>query len=114
APFGYETESASFKPIFDYGVILLRFIALFCLFDTLNITFASALKGAGDTRFVMKAIVLVSWLVMVIPSFLSIVVFKQHLFVAWSFATSYVIILSFVFLLRFLKGKWKTMSIIRK
>jgi len=112
-PFGYEADSADFKPIFDYGVVLLRFIALYCLFDTLNITFASALKGAGDTRFVMKAIVLVSWLVMVIPTYLAVVVFKQHLFVAWGFATSYVVLLGFVFLLRFLRGKWKTMSVIR-
>ena len=113
-PFGYEADSASFKPIFDYGVVLLRFIALYCLFDTLNITFASALKGAGDTRFVMKAIVLISWLVMVIPTYLAVVVFKQHLYVAWIFATSYVVLLGFVFLIRFLRGKWKTMSVIRE
>ncbi|MBT7889485.1 MAG: MATE family efflux transporter, partial [Deltaproteobacteria bacterium] len=112
-PFGYEADSVSFKPIYDYGVVLLRFIALYCLFDTMNITFASALKGAGDTRFVMMAIVLVSWLVMVIPSYLAIVVFEQHLFVAWVFATSYVVLLSIVFLVRFLRGKWKTMSVIR-
>jgi MATE family multidrug resistance protein len=112
-PFGYEADSAAFKPIYDYGVVLLRFIALYCLFDTLNITFASALEGAGDTRFVMKAIVLVSWLVMVIPTYLVVVVFKQHLFVAWGFATAYVVLLGFVFLLRFLKGSWKTMSVIR-
>jgi len=113
APFGRE-DPAAFQPIYDYGVVLLRFIAVFSLFDTLNITFASALKGAGDTRFVMKAIVLISWLVMIIPCYLAIVVFHQHLFVAWSFATAYVAIMGGTFFLRFLHGRWKTMSVIEK
>ncbi|MBU2643920.1 MATE family efflux transporter [bacterium] len=112
-PFGYDADPESFKPIFDYGVVLLRFVALYTLFDTMNITFSSALKGAGDTLFVMKVIVLVSWLVMVIPCYLAIVIFNQHLFVAWGFATAYVVSLAFVFLTRFLKGSWKTMRVIR-
>ncbi len=113
SPFGRDADPAVFKPIFDYGVILLRFVALYTLFDTMNITFSSALKGAGDTQFVMKAIVLVSWLVMVIPTYLAIVVFKQHLFIAWGFATAYVVLLALVFMVRFMKGNWKTMSVIR-
>lgn len=113
SPFEREADPAAFEPIFDYGVILLRFVALYTLFDTMNITFSSALKGAGDTRFVMFAVVIVSWLVMVVPTYLAIVVFKQHLFVAWGFATAYVVLLAFIFLFRFLKGNWKEMSIIR-
>lgn len=113
APFARDADPASFKPIFDYGVVLLRFVALYTLFDTMNITLSSALKGAGDTRFVMIAMVTMSWLVMVIPTYLAIVVFKQHLFVAWMFATSYVVLLAFIFLVRFLNGNWKSMSVIR-
>ena len=30
-------------------MILLRFVAAYCLFDAMNVVFASALKGAGDT-----------------------------------------------------------------
>ncbi len=93
--------------------LVSSFMALFIAFDAVYFTIIGVLKGAGDTRFVMKAIVLTSWLVMVIPTYLAIVVFEQHLFVAWGFATSYVVLLGFVFLLRFLKGKWKTMSVIR-
>ena len=33
------------------------FVALYSVFDSKNIIFASAIKGAGDTRFVMFMIV---------------------------------------------------------
>ena len=35
------------------GVILLRLVAIYTLFDNMFIVFSGALKGAGDTRFAM-------------------------------------------------------------
>jgi len=113
-PFGMKSDPESFQQIYDYGVVLLRFIALFSIFDTLNLIFASAIKGAGDTRFVMKAIVITSWFLMVIPTYLAIVVFNWHLYAAWGFATVYVIVLGFIFLYRFQQGKWKEMLVIEE
>lgn len=114
SPFGRDADPAAFRPIFDYGVILLRFVAAYTLFDSMNIIFSSALKGAGDTPFVMKAVVGLSWTIMVIPTYVAIVIFKQHLFVAWGLATAFIVILAFVFLARFLQGKWREMSVIRQ
>jgi len=113
SPFGKNADPEAFRPIFDYGVVLLRFVAAYTLFDTMNIIFSSALKGAGDTPFVMKAVVTLSWLMMVLPTFIAIVMFNQHLFVAWGFATGFIVVLAFIFLARFLKGKWRSMSVIR-
>jgi len=42
--------------IMDVGVILIRFVAVFCLFDAMNLVFSGAIKGAGDTRFIMWTI----------------------------------------------------------
>ncbi len=111
-PFGNNADPESFEVIYSYGVVLLRFVALYSLFDTMNIVFASAIKGAGDTRFAMYAAVIVSWVVMVIPTFLASVIFNWGLFTSWIFATAYIILLGFIFLFRFLKGKWKTMRVI--
>ena len=36
------------------------------------------------------------------------------LMVAWIFATAYIILLGFIFYLRFLGGKWKTMRVIER
>lgn len=113
-PFGLKADPVVFQKTVDYGIVLLKFIALYSIFDALNIIFASAVKGAGDTKFVMIMSVVLSWTVMVVPTYLSIVVFEWDLFAAWWFATAYVIILGFLFLFRFLQGKWKHMSVIEE
>src|SRR5207244_12372925 len=36
-------------------ILLLRFVALYCFFDAIQIVLIGALRGAGDTRFIMFA-----------------------------------------------------------
>ena len=111
-PFGMGGNSEAFNQITEYTIVLLRFIAFYSIFDSFTIIFASAIKGAGDTRFVMKVMVALSWGVLIIPTYFAVEVFHWHLYVAWIFATAYVSILGFVFLYRFLQGKWKNMLVI--
>jgi MATE family multidrug resistance protein len=91
--------------------VLLRFVALYSLFDTMNIVFAFALRGAGDTRFVTILSLFLAWPVMVLPTWAAWN-YGWGLYWAWGFASAYVIALGFVFLLRFQAGKWKTMRVI--
>ncbi len=93
-------------------VVLLRFIAFYSLFDSMNIVFSSAIKGAGDTRYVMRMILLMSLGVLVLPSYLALHVFGRGLYTAWAILTAYVILLGFVFLARFLAGHWRSMRVI--
>ena len=53
-PFAFRADPEAFAEIYRLSVILLRFVAVYSIFDTMNILFASAIKGAGDTRFVWK------------------------------------------------------------
>jgi MATE family multidrug resistance protein len=110
-PFAVRADIYEFALIRPIVVKLLCFVAFYCLFDTGNIIFSAALKGAGDTRFVMVVVVILGWLVMVLPSWIA-VKFGYGLYTAWSFVTAYVCILALVFLLRFLAGKWKKMRVI--
>ncbi|MBW1911575.1 MAG: MATE family efflux transporter [Deltaproteobacteria bacterium] len=112
APFAARADPEEFKEIYGLSVILLRFIAVYSIFDTMHIIFASAIKGAGDTRFVMFMILAFSGLVMVVPTYLAVVVFGYGLMICWVFATVYVTTLGFAFYLRFLNGKWKNMRVI--
>ena len=114
APFSLNADPQRFTEIYSFSVILLRFVAVYSLFDTMNIIFCSAIKGAGDTRFVMFATVILTLCVLVIPTYLAIVVFKYGLTVAWILASAYVILLGVVFCLRFRGGKWKTMRVIEQ
>jgi MATE family multidrug resistance protein len=110
--FTAKSAPGSFEEIRSIAVVLLRFVALYSVFDTMNIVFAAGIKGAGDTRFVMIMILIVSTVVLVVPTFLSLVVFQAGIYTAWIFVTAYISILGFGFLLRFLQGKWKSMRVI--
>ena len=94
--------------------VLLRFVAFYSLFDSMNIVFASALRGAGDTRFVMVMLGFVSLGALVLPSAVGLLVLGGGLYTAWCIATAYVIVLGFSFLFRFLAGRWKAMRVIEE
>ena len=94
------------------GVVLLRFVAVFCLFDSLNLVFSGAIKGAGDTRFIMWTIALLSPGVMMVPSYLAVEYFHAGLYVMWTILTLYICALGIAFMWRFHQGKWKKMRVI--
>ena len=112
APFTVMAKSESFEFIKETTIILLRFVAFYSLFDALNIAFSYAIKGAGDTRFVMIIIIIDSLVVLVIPSYIALVVFHAHIYVGWALASTFIVILGITFLFRFLGGKWKSMRVI--
>ena len=114
APFAAQADPESFAPIRAIAVVVLRFVALFSLFDSLNIVFAGGIKGAGDTRYVMSMLVVVSSLVLVLPSYVALVLLHANVYVGWSILSAYIIVLGLAFLFRFLGGKWKSMRVIEK
>jgi len=91
--------------------VLLRFVAAYCLFDSVNLTFSFALRGAGDTRFVMLVAFGLAWPIMVVPTWLA-VQRDWGLSWAWGFASVYVMALAATFVFRFCQGKWKSMRVI--
>jgi MATE family multidrug resistance protein len=92
--------------------ILMRFVAVFCLFDGLNLVFSGAIKGAGDTRFIMWTIAALSTGLMIIPVYLAVEVFGAGIYTAWTLATFYGCALGLAFMLRYRHGKWKEMRVI--
>ena len=80
----------------------------------MSIVFSSAVKGAGDTKFVMYMSVIMAWLIMVIPSYIAIEILGWGVLSCWVFATLFVCVLGVGFYLRFLNGKWKSMLVIEK
>lgn len=111
-PITAGAEPGSMLEIEKMVVILLRFIAVYTLFDAFSITFSSGIKGAGDTRFVMYMIVGFSVFGLTLPIYLALVVFHLGLYAAWAVITVYIALLGVVFWLRFLGGKWKEMRVI--
>ncbi|MGA2915766.1 MAG: MATE family efflux transporter [Sedimentisphaerales bacterium] len=115
-PYKLQASAEQFEALKPIVARLLCFVAFYSLFDTGNIIFAGALKGAGDTRFVMWISIFCNWLLMVVPSWASVTFLqgRARLYGAWLGLTSYVCVLAILFFLRFLAGKWKTMRVIEK
>jgi MATE family multidrug resistance protein len=102
---GERAEVARIVPV------LLRFVLVYCLFDTMNVTFSFALRGAGDTRFVTLVALVFAWPTMVVPTWL-VVTYGWGLYWAWTFAALYIIALALTYLFRFLQGRWRSMRVI--
>lgn len=84
------------------------------MFDALIIVFSAAIKGAGDTRFVMVMVGSLSIGLLAVPTYLMLEVFDQGVFAGWGVLTVYVMVLALCFFLRFQGGKWKRMRVIEE
>ena len=92
-------------------VVLLRFVAVYSLFDCMNFVFSFALRGAGDTRFVTLVSLVLAWPIMVLPTAAALE-YGWGLSWSWAFCSGYIVALALTFLLRFVYGPWKSMRVI--
>ncbi|MFA6107401.1 MAG: MATE family efflux transporter [Candidatus Latescibacterota bacterium] len=111
-PFGLRAHTEDFLVARDLASQLLRIVAVYCVFDACYMVFTAALKGAGDTRYIMWLSVALAWTLMVLPSWIGLTWFGVGLFGLWGFICAYVIVMGLVFFLRFRTGRWKTMRVI--
>jgi MATE family multidrug resistance protein len=91
--------------------VLLRFVVVYCLFESISLILSAALRGAGDTRFVSLVTLVMAWSVMVLPTIAARYA-ASGLYAPWAFATAYIVLLSFIFIARFRQGKWRQMRVI--
>ena len=109
-------DPEQFAKIHAVTLILLRFVALYCMFDATQIVFVGALKGAGDTRFILLASLILS-IVAIVGGRLVQHQFEWNrygwsLYGWWWVLTAWIFALSVVYLLRFVQGKWQAMRVI--
>ena len=111
-PAGQDTQTGA--ALSAMGVSLLRIVSVYVFFDAMYMTFAGALRGAGDTRFVMWSIGLASLGIMILPTYIIIDILSQGLFTAWLCVLSFVFCLFAICGLRYRNGKWQTMSVLEQ
>jgi multidrug resistance protein, MATE family len=112
APYAAGADPESFPGIARIATALLRFVALYSIFDMMNLVFAAGLKGAGDTVYPLKLVVGLSWAALLVPTYVLCVLGQGGVYVAWWCATAYVVFLGLLMLRRFRAGGWKSLRII--
>jgi MATE family multidrug resistance protein len=100
-----------FGPLRDLTVVLLRFVAVYCLLDALNMVFVSALRGAGDMRFILLTTLVMSPLAL-LAAWWGTARQGWGLFWCWGVITTWICTLALVYLARFLQGRWRQMRVI--
>ena len=93
-------------------IYLLRFVAVYCLFDAMAVVFNSAIRGAGDTRFALVFSFSLSVVLLVIPTYVASQWGEAGFPYAWYGVTALIVTLGLGFMARFLQGRWMTMRVI--
>ena len=105
-----EPGSATNHELRGLAVILLRFVAAYCLLDGMNIIFGAVLAGAGDTRWMLLAsgalhlgfitlLALLAW-------------WKAGVYAFWTAATVFICSAVWVWIIRFRSSQWEDKRVI--
>lgn len=92
-------------------IILLRFVGAYCLLDSVNMIFVSALKGAGDTFFVLVSSCVASVCTTAVL-YIGMSQFGYGLYFAWTLLTIWICVLGLTYVARFMQGSWRSMRVI--
>jgi len=100
--------------LINTGITLLKFVAVYLLFDSLVIIYVGALKGAGDSQFIMWSMILTGTLFLFIPVWFGVMKLNMGLYFVWSCVTMYLIMLFIIVFIRYHSGIWQKIRIIEK
>ena len=112
APYGAGADPATWPRIAEIATVLLRFVAVYSIFDMMNLIHAAGLRGAGDTVYPMALTFVLAWIAMLVPAWVGCVVLGAGAYFAWTMASLYVFLLGLLMRRRFRAGHWKAMRVI--
>jgi MATE family multidrug resistance protein len=104
-------KPGEFTEIRSLTIILLRFVAAYCLFDAVQLIFSSAIKGAGDTRYVLIVTVVTSTIAIAMTEW-GMARMGWGLMWCWTVLMLWVMALAVAYSGRFVQGSWKKMRVI--
>ena len=90
---------------------MLLLMTFWGLLDTVSIVLSGALKGAGDTRFVMVYMIVGSWGILV-PGTLILLYLGSGILGLWVWLAVYVCVLAIGFWWRWKQGHWQHVRVI--
>lgn len=106
-----HADPEEFAAVRELTVVLLRFVAAYCLFDAAQMILQGGLRGAGDTTFILIAATISACFFIGLGWVLQRA-WGPDLMRWWWVMTFWIAALSFLYGLRFLQGRWKSMRVI--
>ncbi|UCF99381.1 MAG: MATE family efflux transporter [Spirochaetaceae bacterium] len=103
---------ANAAQIASLAIVMLRLAAVYTLADSAQLVFTGALRGAGDTRWVMRTSIGLHWVFSGIAIFL-IRSIQADPVTVWLVFIAFVIGLGLVMFMRFRSGKWRQIELIK-
>jgi MATE family multidrug resistance protein len=97
--------------VIEAGALPLRLMGFVQIFDALGMVLGGGLEGAGMTKWVFVAELIVNWLIFLPFAYLAAHVFGWGLTGAWIAFGSYLILFGTVVTIKFSSGTWKTVSV---
>lgn len=109
---GDAAGSVPFDELLTAVRILLVMLAIWGVADASALILSGALKGAGDTHFVMYFQSAVAWGFLVAGQLVLVLVLKTNIYISWAWTLLYIVILGVGFALRFRTGRWKSIDLL--
>jgi len=110
--FSRDTVSAgNQEAVREVAALLLKFVAAYNLLDATQMILVGALKGAGDTHFLLVVSLLLASLLAVF-SYLSVQVWHLSVYGCWVLIVFWCTLSAVIYGIRFLQGKWRSMRVI--
>ena len=110
--FSPDQGAENYSEVIRIGRWVLVCAAAYNFFDALYFISIGALRGAGDTKFPMRIIIILSWTVLVPGMLLCVYVFKLSAIGAWTFIAVYIAVVGSIIFMRFKNGKWKAIELL--
>jgi MATE family multidrug resistance protein len=110
--FGRGSDSQEVQnAIYSMAVNLLCFVAAYNLLDAVLMVFVNALKGAGDTRYILNVSIVMAAM-LAGCSWLAVEVLQLGIYACWSIAIAWVWGMGGLFFYRYQTGQWRLMRVI--
>ena len=110
--FASSTDSPELQSaILTMAANLLCFVAAYNLLDAVLMIFVNALKGAGDTRYILNVSIVMAAL-LAGCSWLAVEVLQLGIYTCWSIAIAWVWGMGGLFFYRYQTGHWRLMRVI--
>jgi MATE family multidrug resistance protein len=106
-----NAQAARAEQFMSLGFILFLLMAAWQCFDTADVTIAGALKGAGDTKFVMVLMLVCAFLIWM-PLLFIVNHFHPTMPALWATMIVYIIIISIATIARWKWGPWRKIKLI--